>query len=169
MTTKKSVVVRVISRHMSGVRRRCGYTFGHKPSHVLVTKKELAEIKNDEFLALVTKGLALEDGKKNVNETKNGAELPPEDGEEKPALELTGDGEKELPTEDGEAEPPALELPTEDGEASKKPTLSTLMLNNKDKLEELAKSAGAIQDKDFTIESTKKELAELIISLNNQQ
>ncbi len=155
MTTKKSVVVRVISRHMSGVRRRCGYTFGHKPSHVLVTKKELAEIKNDEFLALVTKGLALEDGKKNVNETKNGAELPPEDGEEKPKLELTGDGE--------------TELPPEDGEASKKPTLSTLMLNNKDKLEELAKSAGAIQDKDFTIESTKKELAELIISLNNQQ
>jgi hypothetical protein len=53
------IVVRLLANHPTGSRKRAGFVFGQNPSSVEVTDEQLAQIKEDQYLTIVTKGEAL--------------------------------------------------------------------------------------------------------------
>lgn len=161
MSKKKDVVIRLLASHPTGVRRRCGYVFGTKPTLVSVTKEELETILADKYLVLVEKGLALETGKANP-QTKAGEDSEPETETETGEETETGDDsdDEDSETETGGDDEGDVEVDDSDDEL----TLESLMDLKKPELVEVAKAAGL----EIKGDPNKEEIANLILS-NTQE
>jgi len=168
MAKGKKIVVRVSPSVQQGRRRRAGFVFDHKPSSVVVTKEQEELIKNDEFLLIVTKGLALEDGMKNAN-TSDKTASEDDAGDEVVNTDDSNNGDDAGNDQGGPAATPAPEaVNLDDDKADKKKaplSFDELMQKSPKKLVKMLVGKGKVDGTDFDSKAAKESLVKLLLTL----
>lgn len=74
MSEKKTLIVAaVMPNHPSGTRRRAGFVFGVDPVVYEVTEEQRKEILADQYLRIITKGVALSDAMEDYKKKSEGS------------------------------------------------------------------------------------------------
>lgn len=149
--------------HPSGTRRRAGFVFTVEPVVYEVTEEQRKEILADQYLRIITKGVALSDAmeayKKKSEGSSEESEVPAENGSNSP--EVTGASQDPATTEELPSNP---DVPPADPSTPVVEAKPISRMNKAELIAELEKK-GLVSGKDFEPEAGNKKLATLLSSL----
>lgn len=173
MSEKKSLIVAaVMPNHPSGTRRRAGFVFTVEPLVYEVTEEQKKEILADQYLRIITKGVALSDAMEAYKKKSEGSSelsdiesAPSSDGSNNPenlAPAAWNDPSADEDKESGPSSEPASSYASPDEPAVEAKPISRM--NKAELIAELEKK-GLVSGKDFEPEAGNKKLAALLSSL----
>lgn len=153
--------------HPSGTRRRAGFVFTVEPVVYEVTEEQRKEILADQYLRIITKGVALSDAmeayKKKSEGSSEESEVPAENGSNSPESDPSVDPEVTGVQQNPEL-PSNPDVPPADPSTPVVEAKPISRMNKAELIAELEKK-GLVSGKDFEPEAGNKKLAALLSSL----